>query len=509
MTATTATRPPMTMPLKLAYGFGSVAFGCKTYLMGQLLFFYSQLVGLPALWVSAALTASLLFDAFWDPYIGQMSDNVRSRWGRRHPFMYASALPAAVTLIMLFNPPVGWSDGATVAYMFVMVVLARCTISLYEVPATALTPELAPSYNERTTLLSYRYFFAVFFGSGSAIVGLWFFLTPIRSETTGRMLPGQMNQEGYLPFAITAGAVMIFSILVASLATHKFIPFLHQPPIRRPAFLDTLKEMAVTLGNRNFLVVTLSALMTGIATGLGSGLATYFSTFMWGLSARDIAGVLIGGMVASVFALFLAPVISRRMGKKNACITVLAIGLLVSLVPISLRLLGILPVSWNGTTQLVWLLFADRVIAGALTTAGAIMVASMIADVVEEEQVKTGRRSEGLLLSADNVLQKIVGAVAGILPGIMIGIVGLPRGRNVDPASVDHSIINNLALLYLPSTATFAALAIAALLLYRIDKDAHEANLATLEAAATAEAAAEAGDPVGPQDGIAPSPRPI
>lgn len=508
-TAAAAPRPPMTLPLKLSYGFGSVAFGAKTYLMGQLLFFYSQLVGLPPIWVSVALTCSLVFDAFWDPFIGQISDNVRSRWGRRHPFMYASALPAAGFLVMLFHPPQGWSDPAVTAYMFCMVVLARCTISLYEVPATALTPELAPRYDERTGLLTYRYFFGALATSGAAVLGLRLFLTPIKGPN-GRMLPGQMNEEGYAPFAIAVGVIMIASILIASIATHKFIPHLHIPPLRRPPMWETVKEMIATLSNRNFLVVTLSALMTGIGGGLGSGLSTYFSTFMWGLQSTDLSNIIIGSMLGSFLALLIAPVIGRRLGKKRGCITVLTLGLIIALAPLTLRLTGILPYSLNGTPTLLWLLFADRVLSATMTTCGGIMVASMIADVVEENQVKTGRRSEGLLLSADNVLQKVVGAVAGILPGVMIQIVGLPRGRHVDPASVDPSIMHNLALMYLPGAAAFSAFAIAALTLYRIDKNAHEANLERLrEVAAAAETAAEGRDSGDLTDGVAPSPRPL
>ena len=140
-------------------------------------------------------------------------------------------------------------------------------------------------------------------------------------------------------------------------------------------------------------------------------------------------------------------------------------------------------------------LLGDRVIASTFSTCGAILVASMIADVVEESQLKTGRRSEGLLLSADNVLQKIVGALAGIVPGFLLTYVGMPEKAN--PATLDPSIMTNLALIYLPATATFSALAIASLMFYRINRGAHEENLRKLgQAAAAGESAAEAESPV-------------
>jgi glycoside/pentoside/hexuronide:cation symporter, GPH family len=67
-------RPPLTMPIKMAYGFGTVAFGVKIQLMGLLLLYYNQVVGLPPHWVSLGLAITVFFDALWDPLVGQVSD---------------------------------------------------------------------------------------------------------------------------------------------------------------------------------------------------------------------------------------------------------------------------------------------------------------------------------------------------------------------------------------------------------------------------------------------------
>jgi Na+/melibiose symporter-like transporter len=476
--------------------------------MGSLLLlYYNQLVGLPAHYVTYALSITVIFDAFWDPMVGQISDGWRSKWGRRHPFMYLSALPAAATLFMLFNPPtgLGWSDELMVLYMFVMVVLARSTISLYEVPATALTPELAPQYDQRTALLSYRYFFGVFAGSGAAFMGLQLFLKDT-VDAEGHRIPGQLYQPGYSPYALAVGVIMIVSILVACLATHKFIPFLHKPEIRRPKIFDILREMFSTLSNRNFLVVTLSALISGMGAGLAGGLSIYFTTFFWKLGAQQLSYIVLGTVAASFIALILAPAVSKAMGKKAACVTMFACGLCISVAPIGLRLIGVIPDSWIGSDILALFLFGDRVVASTFSTCGAILVASMIADVVEESQLKTGRRSEGLLLSADNVLQKIVGALAGIIPGLLLTYVGMPE--NAKPHTLDPAIMNNLALIYLPCTAAFSGLAIATLMFYRIDRGVHEGNLRRLrEAAAAGETAVERGDTL--EEGVTAPNKPI
>ncbi len=481
MSQALAQRPPLTLPIKMAYGFGTVAFGVKSQLMGLLLLYYNQIVGLPPHWVSLGLALTILFDAIWDPAVGQVSDNWRSKWGRRHPFMYFAALPSAITLVALFTPPQGWSDPALMAYMVVMVIAAKATISLYEVPAAALTPELAPAYHERTQLLTYRYFFAIFAGSAAAVMG-WVVFLKDTVGPDGAKIRGQLNPEGYIPYAAVVGLMMVVSILVACLATQKFIPFLHQPVARQIGFLGVVKEMLVTMSNRNFLIVSLSALFVGVASGLSSGLSIYFQTYFWGLGSGNLAFIVGGTMLGSILALVLAPVMSKWQGKKHACATLMGLGLVITLLPISLRLLGIIPTSLNGSSLLTGLLLADRVLVGAFGTAAAILTASMIADVVEESQIATGRRSEGLLLSADNVLQKIAGSIAGIIPGFMLLWVGMPQ--KAKPDDLDPAVMTNLALLYLPTTALFSILAIVAIMYYRLDRETHEANLAQLAEAA-------------------------
>src|SRR5262245_12464077 len=91
---------------KLAYGIGSVAFGVKDNgFTIFLLLFYNQVLGLPEAWVGFAIMTALMLDAVIDPFIGYVSDHLRSRWGRRHPFMYAAALPVAVAYYVLWSPP--------------------------------------------------------------------------------------------------------------------------------------------------------------------------------------------------------------------------------------------------------------------------------------------------------------------------------------------------------------------------------------------------------------------
>src|SRR5581483_1114030 len=102
-----ASRPALTPLVKSFYGLGAIATPLRAQLLGFLLLFYNQLVGLKPQLISFVLMIALLVDAIWDPLVGQISDNTHTRWGRRHPYIYGAALPAALCFALLFMPPHG------------------------------------------------------------------------------------------------------------------------------------------------------------------------------------------------------------------------------------------------------------------------------------------------------------------------------------------------------------------------------------------------------------------
>ena len=125
-----------------SYGFGAVAYGVKDAGFGTfLLLFYNQVMGLDPQTVGLVIMLALVADAFIDPAVGFFSDRTRGRWGRRHPWMYASALPIAIGWIALWHPPL-LSNAMVLVWLFACSVIVRSAVSCYEVPSVALTPEL-------------------------------------------------------------------------------------------------------------------------------------------------------------------------------------------------------------------------------------------------------------------------------------------------------------------------------------------------------------------------------
>ena len=161
---------------KFFYGYGASSFGIKNNGFSYfVLFVYSSVLGLPAWMGGLALNIVLIIDAITDPLVGYFSDRLRSKWGRRHPFMYAAALPVTVTYFFLWTPPNNLTDWQLFSYLLICATIIRVFITFYEIPSTSLGPELTSNYVERTELLSYRYLFGWFGGLTTYnLVWFWF-----------------------------------------------------------------------------------------------------------------------------------------------------------------------------------------------------------------------------------------------------------------------------------------------------------------------------------------------
>src|SRR5579863_6462430 len=339
MDQSTADRPPLTLWTNILYGVGSIAFGVHlTVLTSALLLFYNQVVGLPAAWVGAAMALTLIFDAICDPLIGEWSDHTRSRWGRRHPFMYASAIPTAVAFYYLFDPPLGWTQGHLLIYMAVMLMTVRVLLSLYEIPSSALGPELTLDYDQRTSLMGSRFFFGTLGGAAITVLALQVFL---RKDATHPL--GLLNRAGYQQTALAASVVIFLSIIISCVGTQRFIGSLVQAPRIRGTWREKFAEVSGTVTNRSFLALTISGIVGAVSAGLRQGLDFYISAYFFELTPAQMSYLAAAALFAAFAGVGLAPAISRRFGKKWAMIGTFFASLFASIAPIAMRLIGFLP----------------------------------------------------------------------------------------------------------------------------------------------------------------------
>ena len=167
-----------------------------------------------------------MIDAITDPLIGYVSDNWRSKWGRRHPFMYVSIIPICVAYALMWNPPefVLQSQTTMFGFLVFMAVSIRIFLTFFEVPNTALISELTTDYDQRTGLMGLRFMFGWLGGIGMAFLGYTFFFQADDGSN------GILQAAGYGQYGIAAAFLMLFGMLASSIGTHKTIPYLHTPP---------------------------------------------------------------------------------------------------------------------------------------------------------------------------------------------------------------------------------------------------------------------------------------
>ncbi|MBR0553347.1 MFS transporter [Stakelama marina] len=423
----------------LAYGFGAVAYGVKDNGFGTfLLLFYNQVVGLPSATVGLVIMAALIFDAFIDPAVGVLSDRTRSRWGRRHPWMYSAALPIAAGWLLLWNPP-SLSEPLTLVWLFATAVAVRTAVSCYEVPSQALTPELSADYDERTRITSYRYLFGWAGGLTALFAAYAIFLTP---ETPGGN--GLLNRPGYSHFALATAIAMAVAIIVSALGTHGEIRHLPKQAAPTGSVGAAFRELLETVKNRAFVILMLAGLCVYTNQGISFSLSNYLYSFVWRFSGGDftwLALVLFAGVCVSFG---IAPPVARRIGKPRAAAIFAACSAVLLTLPYWLRFAGLFPEP--GSPILLPALFGIFIFHTGCSVSAMILGASMMADVVEHSEAHTGRRSEGVFFAGGFFIQKCTSGVGIAISGLVLWAANFPAAAT--PGEVPVPVIDRLTLIY-------------------------------------------------------------
>ena len=461
---------------RLSYGFGSTAIGVKNSAFGSyLLLFYNQVIGIPASTVSIALAATLVVDALVDPLIGRWSDVTRSRWGRRHPFIYGAAVPTALFFFLAWFPPKGLTDAQTGLWIFFTEMMARVSISTFETASSAMNPELTDDYAERTRLFSVRYWFGYAGAYGFTAFSLTFFFV-----ATPEYPRGQLNPAGYVNFAMLGAALIFLAILVCGLGTHNRVPHLRQADVALPGRgLGThLREMVAAFSNRGFLAIFGFGVFKYTAIGLYSATTLYFGTYLFKLTAPQLALLTFDGLVAASLAAPLAPWFANRIGKRAATMGLAVLGVAIGLTPLLLSLFDLY--FRPGDPWLVPTQFIIGAVYGAMVAISLINTSSMLADVVEDSAVTTGRHSAGTFFAANSFMQQCSGGLGILVAGLILSWSNFPE--RADPSTVTDAMLDSLLAHYIPASFGLWAIGAMFLFFYPIDRARHERNVAALRA---------------------------
>ncbi|WP_375286533.1 MFS transporter [Sphingomonas sp.] len=456
-----------------SYGFGAAAYGVKDSGFGTfLLLFYNQVVGVPAATVGLIIMIALIVDAFIDPTVGFLSDRTRSRWGRRHPWMYGAAVPIMIGWIALWNPP-AMSEPATLAWLFVIAVLVRSAVSAYEVPSQALTPELTGDYDERTRIMAFRYLFGWAGGLAMLVSAYLYFLAPAPGYPNGLL-----NRAGYSGFAIAGALFMGLAILVSALGTHREIPRLPRPPARAGSLGDNFRELRETLRNRAFLVLILAGVCAYTSQGVAYAISNYLYSYVWGFTGFTFLYLSLSLFAGVMVAFVAAQAIGRRASKPRAATIAMLLAATLVTSPYWLRLAGLFPpVGDPRTLPLLFLLTSLGTTCGVTSY---ILGSSMMADVAEDSEMRTGRRSEGVFYAGGFFVQKCTSGIGIFVTGLILSVSGFPA--KAVPGQVPVATLDRLTLIYILVYGGFATLAALAYSRFPFGRHEHEARLAHLAA---------------------------
>ena len=468
----------MSWGLRLAYGLGQMPEGVKSAAFGFfLLFYYNQVLGVSGTMAGIVLFLALCVDAVTDPLVGAWSDFFRSRWGRRHPFMYAGAIPFALSFFALFVPPDGLSQTGLLIWLLSFTVLTRAAMTIFQVPYLSLGAELTDNYDERTLLAAMRNVFQLL-GMFAVLIGgnqLFFQATPDYAN-------GQLNPEAYLPFAAACVPLMLMGIWISAGGTHHRISTLNAPDTaaHRPnLFSAASKDVLTAFRIPAFVAIVGASVIFGITQGMVQALHLYTATYFFELSSAQITFLFSGAIVGIVAGSLLSrPMAGWIREKRNIFIAGSAWYAIWTSSVIILRLLDLIP---GNEDPIVAVMFMTTACISALGLGVAIpMIGSMIADVTDEHERLHGTRQEGVYYAAASFAAKVVGGAGPILAGFIIDLAGITPGT--PPADVAPEAIARFGWAAGPSVLVLSFLSIACAARYSINRARHAQILQEIRA---------------------------
>lgn len=409
------------MGLKLAYGAGDFGrAGYNTLRMFFYAIFLTDVVGLDPLLASGAALVAILWDAVNDPLVGMLTDRAHTRWGRRRPFFLWFSVPFGLSFLVLWWAPSWTSQAALAVHVTLAFMISDTFQTLVSVPYLALGPELAPGYDQRTSLMSWRMFFnlaasLVAAGAGPELID-------------AALGAGLSLRSSYLLMGAVFGGISAVPFLIL-FAVARELPA--APPKKGPGFLGTLRVLA---SNRLFLLAGSIYVLNWICFDLLALMLPYFLLY-WLAGGNLLARVSLFGVrlapetaafgILLVSAILTLPVwnaLARRTSKRIAYMYGLGFWAAVQVV------IGLLP--RDRLSSSLWV----AALAGLFTSCAHILPESMFPEAIDWDELQSGERREGLYYGAVTFVRKLATALATFLALQVLGRSGYaapPEGARI------------------------------------------------------------------------------
>jgi glycoside/pentoside/hexuronide:cation symporter, GPH family len=451
------------MPLprwrKVAYGAGDSGFSLTSTALALLyLFFLVNVVGLDPAAAGLALGIGRIWDAFNDIFIGMLSDRTHSRWGRRRPYLLFGAIPFGLTFILMWLVPPTNEQTLLLIYYTGMYILFDTLFTLTNLPYIALTPEIATTYDERTSLHSYRMAFSIGLGLVAAIVPL-----AIVEAIAGPNPSLEQRRSAYAAMAVIIGILSIIPIYITALTVRENPAYqdLPSPSIRQSFHIAT--------GNKAFLIAAGIYLLTWIPIDLIQFVLVFLlrDYFMLGAGGVDAVFAMLFGV--AVLALPFWVWLSGRWNKNRAYQVGMAFLALVLIV---------ISATQPEQTALIVVL---AILAGIGLSAAHAIPLAMLPDTIEWDELRTANRQEGAYYSVVTLIQKLVGAVTIALTGVLLTATGYVEQTTNTNVTQPPEAISAIRFLSGPLPALFFVAGIVLCAFYPLTRERHARMLKAIE----------------------------
>ncbi|MFA5292189.1 MAG: MFS transporter [Phycisphaerae bacterium] len=400
----TAEKDRIPVKQKVAYGLGAMSTNVAVNSFSNMtLLIYNSGLGVSPILLGVAQFVPRLWDAFTDPLIGNYSDNTRSRFGRRIPFIFVGAFALGLAFALLWMIPKGWNEYVTFGAILAVSLFFFTATTIYDVPRGALGFEMTDDYHERTRLFAYCSFLI----NVGALTTPWLYFFATR-----KMFKDEIEGMKYVGF-IMGGLMLLGGIICALVCKER-----KGEQVKHQVRVNFWDGFAMTCKNRTFVWLLAIVLPVTIGFYFVNGFSQYIMLYYVYDGDKSTASILMGWVgtlwaTLSLPGVFLMTYVATRLGKSKTVM----IFLIVMAVGNSLKV-----VCYSKTHPWLILIPTASLSLGMLVLFS--LVYSMLADICDEDELKTGKRREGSYQAVYGWWWKI-GISAGLLvSGLLLRATG-------------------------------------------------------------------------------------
>lgn len=395
--------------------------------------------------VAIILMSLRLWDGVADPIMGWISDNFRSKWGRRRPFILIGAILAGLTYPLIWWFPTDMSSGQIMVWVIGFGVLFYSCFTVWAMPYQSMLMEMTPDYNERTRVAEIRGYFQTAAGFLNGWIW-WISMLPI-FFVNGEASP--VNGMRYLSLGIGV-LIVILGVLPAIFVKERYY---ESDLVKNQEKVNLLKSLKETFSNRPFIILCLLTLFFLLGTSIFDSYGRFVGTYYvldgnWDEGAK-FAGY--GTFIYMVFSYIFIPIfrsLSEKIGKPK----VLSFSIALVLVAVSTTW-------WTFTPDNPWLMLTNTAFIGAGYAGLWLMIPSMQVDVVDYDELKTGERREGSYASIFSWVLKLSFVIGFLISGPVIEMTGFDANLNADQKEGVYDIMR-IGYIAIPVFALVVAVAL-------------------------------------------------